>query len=281
MKIVGYTVGTSLPKPNFEQTDPTKGDYIKNKPDFDGLQSKVSDIEALVGDKPVSEQIDEAMAEVSLDGTYAYFEEDDILQEGSPATIDADSLGGLPASSYSTTEQIEAQYVKASIEEVVMGEVAMTKADIANKATEADNSAKLENKTINELFAMMFEVEHPVGSLYLSMSDTDDPNSKWSVFGIDCAWELVKDVFLLGAGENYELGTTGGEAEHTLTVEEMPAHRHKYGIDNSSNTFGGWTIPSAGAAAADIEGATEYVGGNQPHNNMPPYLATNIWKRIS
>jgi len=31
-KIIGVTVGTPLPKPNFKQTDPTKGDYIKNKP---------------------------------------------------------------------------------------------------------------------------------------------------------------------------------------------------------------------------------------------------------
>lgn len=29
MKIIGITVGTTIPKPNFNQTDPTKGDYIK------------------------------------------------------------------------------------------------------------------------------------------------------------------------------------------------------------------------------------------------------------
>ena len=29
MKIIGITVGTTMPKPNYEQTDPTKGDYIK------------------------------------------------------------------------------------------------------------------------------------------------------------------------------------------------------------------------------------------------------------
>ena len=33
MKIIGATIGTTLPKPNFKQTDPTKGDYIKNKLD--------------------------------------------------------------------------------------------------------------------------------------------------------------------------------------------------------------------------------------------------------
>ena len=31
-KIIGVTVGTTLPKPNWKQNDPTKGDFIKNKP---------------------------------------------------------------------------------------------------------------------------------------------------------------------------------------------------------------------------------------------------------
>lgn len=42
MKIIGATVGTTIPKPSFKQTDPTKGDYIKDKPDFDGLQEEVA-----------------------------------------------------------------------------------------------------------------------------------------------------------------------------------------------------------------------------------------------
>jgi hypothetical protein len=33
MKIIGNTVGTPLPKPDWKQTDPAKGDYIKNKPE--------------------------------------------------------------------------------------------------------------------------------------------------------------------------------------------------------------------------------------------------------
>lgn len=61
-KIVGITVGTTLPKPDFLQKDSTKGDYIKNKPDFEGLQNEVSAIGALVGDKPVSEQITNAVS---------------------------------------------------------------------------------------------------------------------------------------------------------------------------------------------------------------------------
>lgn len=34
MKIVGNTVGTTMPKPNLTQTDPGKGDYVKGKEEF-------------------------------------------------------------------------------------------------------------------------------------------------------------------------------------------------------------------------------------------------------
>lgn len=156
----------------------------------------------------------------------------------------------------------------------------------ATNAVNAANSSKLENKTINDLFSMMFEVEHPVGSLYLSSSDVDDPNTKWATYGINCVWELVKDVFLLGAGGNYELGVTGGEAEHVLTVDEMPSHNHtiQHNNDDYNSSSGG------GAYGFSTDGTTAWIytstvilntGGNQPHNNMPPYLVTNIWKRIS
>lgn len=65
-KIIGITVGTQLPKPNFKQTDPTKGDYIKNKPDFEGLKSQVNTVSELVGDVAVSEQISNALADFEV-----------------------------------------------------------------------------------------------------------------------------------------------------------------------------------------------------------------------
>lgn len=64
-KIIGITVGTQLPKPDFKQTDPTKGDYIKNKPDFEGLKTEVQAISNLVGDSAVSTQINTAVAQKS------------------------------------------------------------------------------------------------------------------------------------------------------------------------------------------------------------------------
>jgi hypothetical protein len=40
MKIIGNTVGTTTPKPSFKQTDPKRGDYIKDKPNIKALAEK-------------------------------------------------------------------------------------------------------------------------------------------------------------------------------------------------------------------------------------------------
>jgi microcystin-dependent protein len=98
------------------------------------------------------------------------------------------------------------------------------------------------------------------------------------------------DRFLLGTGAVYVSGQTGGEASHTLTASEMPKHQHAIGYANtggyvtlnSNNTKGNYLLPwtaDKGYSAADLV-ALE-AGGGTAHNNMPPYLAVNMWKRIA
>lgn len=132
------------------------------------------------------------------------------------------------------------------------------------------------------LSSLILEAVYPVGSIYMSVNST----SPATLFG--GTWEAIQGKFLLGAyGNTYKAGSTGGEATHTLTVDEMPKHTHSMYSGNSGAPET-WE-PDGGSYLVDS--VTEdkhtwwaplgmnYAGGGASHNNMPPYLAVYIWKR--
>lgn len=84
----------------------------------------------------------------------------------------------------------------------------------------------------------------------------------------------------VGKDENDEdfdtLGNTGGEKEHTLTIEEMPSHNHQSSnyFEGSGGTSGVWAVRSL----ADLTGykdVSSQTGENQPHNILQPYIVQN------
>ncbi len=117
---------------------------------------------------------------------------------------------------------------------------------------------------------------YPVGSIYMSVNST----SPSTFFG--GTWEQLKDRFLLGAGDTYSNGATGGSATHTLTVNEIPSHSHQQrGFKMFSRSS---TDDYAVSWGSDDDGGGSYTretGGGQPHSIMPPYLVVYMWKRTA
>lgn len=143
----------------------------------------------------------------------------------------------------------------------------MSKSIKLNNDTYIDGSAiRINRKTMLDYF-------YPVGSIYISVNST----SPETLFG--GTWEQIKDTFLLSAGDTYSAGSTGGEAEHTLTTNEIPSHSHSFQIASGTLSSTGYAKANQGGTYSML--TTRTTGGDQPHNNMPPYLTVYVWKRTA
>jgi microcystin-dependent protein len=87
---------------------------------------------------------------------------------------------------------------------------------------------------------------------------------------------------------NFLLGSLGGEASHTLTLNEIPLHTHSFTASSANGTS---PNPSGTFPAQNSQGIRQYsgiadtsmnpaavssIGSTQPHNNLPPYLVLNF-----
>lgn len=77
----------------------------------------------------------------------------------------------------------------------------------------------------------------------------------------------------IATGENYEIGATGGEKTHTLSVGEIPSHTHNVWVWSSSlnGTAGAFPIQIAGWPTT----TDTWTWWGLTHNNLSPYLSTN------
>lgn len=119
-----------------------------------------------------------------------------------------------------------------------------------------------------------FNLIYPVGSIYMSTINANPA----TLFG--GTWEQLEDRFLLGAGQTYAAGATGGESEHSLTINEMPEHNHTVPgyLSFQQGTGNGFPLFGANGSATYNTGSS---GAGQPHNNMPPYIVVYMWKRLT
>ena len=89
-------------------------------------------------------------------------------------------------------------------------------------------------------------------------------------------WEKVEGRFLLGSSSSHAAGSTGGSETVALGDENMP---YSAVMDKQSNA-GGW-----GAQFVEVPSGNYVMGAKgtnaTAHENMPPYLSVDMWKRTA
>lgn len=124
------------------------------------------------------------------------------------------------------------------------------------------------------------------GSIILWYGEPNNLPPGWAICNGQNGTPNLCDRFVVGAGRSYTIGNIGGENYHTLTYNEMQSHMH--GADGNLNEIGFDTTNGSGGSPVKLRLAmgdnypwnniyqkfqTSYAGGNQAHENRPPYYA--------
>lgn len=125
---------------------------------------------------------------------------------------------------------------------------------------------------------------YAVGSIYMSTNST----SPASLFG--GTWERIKDKFLLGSGDSYSAGATGGSATHTHNASgfaKISTSAAGINVSQKDQTID-WAINYRMATPSNASQQTGMTSWGvdtdttvHSSTNMPPYLAVYIWKRTA
>ena len=111
----------------------------------------------------------------------------------------------------------------------------------------------------NPAVLQVLQAVYPVGSIYCSYGST----SPAVLFGFG-SWTKIEGRFLLGANATYGLGSTGGAATVTLTVNQIPAHNHSASTASAGSHTHTASTASAGAHTHSVSG-TAASAGNHSH----------------
>jgi len=129
---------------------------------------------------------------------------------------------------------------------------------------------------------------YPVGSIFTAVVSTNPATllgiGVWAAFG---AGKML--VGFDGSDSDFDdVEGTGGAKTHQLTIAEMPAHDHPRG----SNSNGAGFTDDAGTGGLQgymggdqtfgtFDARLTSQGGDDAHNNMPPFITVYMWKRTS
>lgn len=121
------------------------------------------------------------------------------------------------------------------------------------------------------------DLVYPVGSVYVAYNSTT-PATRFGG-----TWTAITGRFpYFNAGTN-----TGGANTVTLTVDQMPSHKHITNCRVQWYNYTSWGIYASWAESGTNLGMdretvnTNETGGGKAHNNMPAYQTLYAWRRTA
>ena len=124
-----------------------------------------------------------------------------------------------------------------------------------------------------------FLCHYPVGAIYMNANNSNSPNT---YIGYGTWKKFAEGRVLLGETAGAALGDNGGSLSHKLTISELPSHNHgsKEGAGRSKNGQGGRNTQLDGTGGT-IQVNMTFTGGDEPHNNVQPYITVYMWERTA
>jgi hypothetical protein len=126
----------------------------------------------------------------------------------------------------------------------------------------------------------LIDLIYPVGSIYMSTVYGNPGN--WLT---GTTWVSISDRFLLGAGDVYGAGTTGGSSTRSLSASNLPPYVPISWFNASSPSAGAYgsldgnIIWSSKAPSGYVNVDTGQTAS--AFSIMPPYLVVYMWKRTA
>ena len=163
---------------------------------------------------------------------------------------------------------------------LLIGSVALgMAAPMITKQIKTQNTADVERRLIND----RIERTIPQGVIVMWSGSITNIPSGWALCDGTNGTPDLRNRFIVGAGDEYNMGAVGGSKEVALTIAQMPNHNHGnmwwfsgYGANCPEKDRSPHTI-ATGAAHSSSCGATGFTGGKdgstQAHENRPPYYA--------
>lgn len=153
--------------------------------------------------------------------------------------------------------------------------------DIAGDFAKETEVAELKNafNSVTSLTKQLFLLMHPVGSIYMSTFSTS-PQTTFGGTWIRWGNGRVPVGIDTSDSDFNTVEKTGGEKQHTLTINEMPSHSHEdakpRGLQNTATGSAQYGYIMNGSYSS-----TAFTGGSEPHNNLQPYITCYMWKRTA